>query len=385
MKPDLDMVAEFLAAVRPHGPHTLSAIHPERQQMTWADAVAQGLDMDRQRVHTATFDHTTMDQCRRWVERENLERNIYFSLNPCRRQAFSRKAAQYIRKAGPARQADKFPDILAHQYTAFDIDLPAEGFTPETWDEHVRDKLKGTRLAFTLIWRTGGGMQAACQIKPAVLLQTDDQVREAKAINQGMAGWLAEKTKLDLDSIDNVDRILRVCGTINWPTAKKREAGRVPCLAGPFTFESDVSYPSDKLPKSKAAKARARGFRYQNHGLTGPPGGWDHAENIPYAVLHCQTTADLAAEGVSGTAIRTAAIMRDWGLSEQMALDVMWKHWVDRCEYAFKLDELKTKINTAYHIAQNDPGVRTVLYKRARAQNLLYETTAEARKEFGNE
>ena len=102
-------------------------------------------------------------------------------------------------------------------------------------------------------------------------------------------------------------------------------------------------------------------------------------------MLHCQTTADLAAEGVSGTAIRTAAIMRDWGLSEQMALDVMWEHWVDRCEYAFKLDELKTKINTAYHIAQNDPGVRTILYKRARAQNLLDETTAEARKEFGNE
>ena len=51
-----------------------------------------------------------------------------------------------------------------------------------------------------------------------------------------------------------------------------------------------------------------------------------------------------------------------------MALDVMWEHWVDRCEYAFKLDELKTKINTAYHIAQNDPGVRTLRYKRAQAQ-----------------
>jgi hypothetical protein len=76
MKPDLDMVAEFLAAVRPRGPHTLSAIHPERHQMTWADAVAAGLDMGRQRVHTATFDHKTMDQCRRWVERENLERNF---------------------------------------------------------------------------------------------------------------------------------------------------------------------------------------------------------------------------------------------------------------------------------------------------------------------
>ena len=52
---DLDMVAKFLAAVRPRGPHTLSAIHPERQQMTWADAVAAGLDMDVQRIHTTTF------------------------------------------------------------------------------------------------------------------------------------------------------------------------------------------------------------------------------------------------------------------------------------------------------------------------------------------
>ena len=159
----------------------------------------------------------------------------------------------------------------------------------------------------------------------------------------------------------------------------------MPCLAGPFTFEPDVSYQRDKLPQSKAAKARARGVRYQNHGLTEPPGGWDHEDNIPYAVLHCQTTGDLAAEGVSGTAIRTAAVMRDWGMSEAKALELMWEHWADRCEYAFKLDELKTKINTAYHIAQNDPGVRTLLYKRAQAQQRLDEATDEARKEFGNE
>ena len=171
----------------------------------------------------------------KWVERENAERNIYFSLNPCRPQAFTRKAAQYIRKATEKRPGATLPDILAHQYTAFDIDLPADGFTPETWEQHVRKKLERTKLAFTLIWRSGGGVQAAIRIKPAVLLETDDQVRDAKAINQGVAGWLAEQTGLKLDSIDNVDRVLRVCGTINWPDRQKACERPRADLAGPFT------------------------------------------------------------------------------------------------------------------------------------------------------
>jgi hypothetical protein len=381
LKPNLDMMAAFLAAVRPRGPHTLSAIHPERQQMTWADAVAAGLDMDRQRIHTITFGKGSMARCGKWVERENRERNVYFSLNPCRPQAFTRKAAQYIRKATEKRPGAELPDILAHQYTAFDIDLPADGFTPDVWEQHVREKLERTKLAFTLIWRSGGGVQAAIRIKPAVLLTTDDQVRAAKAINQGVAGWLAEQTALKLDSIDNIDRVLRVCGTVNWPNAKKRADGRVPVLAGPFTHNAGVTRTSDALPQSAKAKAKAnRGVLY-NTGLVEPPGGWDHPDNIPYALLHLQHTKDLAAEGVSGTAIRTAAILRDWGISEALALDLMLEHWVDRCEYQFKTEELRSKINTAYHIAQNDPGVRTVLYKRARAQNRL----DEARKEFVNE
>ena len=229
-------------------------------------------------------------------------------------------------------------------------------------------------------------MQAAIRIKPAVLLTTDDQVRAAKATNQGVAGWLAEQTGLKLDSIDNIDRVLRVCGTVNWPNAKKRADGRVPVLAGPFTHNASVTRSSDALPQSAKAKAKAaRGAMYNNTGLVEPPGGWNHPDNIPYAVLHLQHTKDLAAEGVSGTAIRTAAILRDWGISEALALDLMLEHWVDRCEYQFKTEELRSKINTAYHIAQNDPGVRTILYKRARAQNRLDEATAEARKEFGNE
>lgn len=378
--PDLDMVAKFLAAIRPRGPHTLSAIHPERQQMTWADAVAAGVDMDVQRIHTTTFGEGSMACCLKWVERENAERNIYFSLNPCRPQAFTRKASQYIRKATEKRPGATLPDILAHQYTAFDIDLPADGFTPETWEQHVREKLARTKLAFTLIWRSGGGVQAAIRIKPAVPLETDDEVRNAKAINQGVAGWLAEQTGLKLDSIDNIDRVLRVCGTVNWPDARKRAKGRVPILAGPFTHNASVTRTRDALPQSAKAKA-ARGALYNNTGLVEPPGGWDHPDNIPYAVLHLQHTKDLAAEGVSGTAIRTAAILRDWGVSETLALDLMLEHWVDRCEYQFKIEELRSKINTAYRIAQNDPGVRTVLYKRARAQNRF----DEARREFANE
>lgn len=99
------------------------------------------------------------------------------------------------------------------------------------------------------------------------------------------------------------------------------------------------------------------------HGLVEPPGGWDTKEGIQEAILYLRTTRDTAAEGRSGTAIRTALRARDYGLSQDLAFELMWEHWVPRCDYVWEDQELRGKIQRAYERAQNDPGCRTKPYR----------------------
>ena len=99
-------------------------------------------------------------------------------------------------------------------------------------------------------------------------LQTDDQVRDAKAINQGSGRLARRENKLDLDSIDNVDRILRVCGTINWPTAKKRETAACPVLLVLLHSSATSHTRATSLPTIESGEgSSAAVFCYQNTGL----------------------------------------------------------------------------------------------------------------------
>src|SRR4029077_3125952 len=43
----------------------------------------------------------------------------------------------------------------------------------------------------------------------------------------------------------NIDRILRVPGTVNWPTPTKRDDGRVPCLSKLLWLEEGLRYSLD--------------------------------------------------------------------------------------------------------------------------------------------
>jgi hypothetical protein len=190
-------------------------------------------------------------------------------------------------------------------------------------------------------------------------------ISRCKNANRGLIEALGS------DSTQSLDHVFRLPGTINWPNAAKRAAGRVPVVADDVLYSRDVYYKLSQLPKpSKTATA------HNVRGLIEPVDGWDALQNIPYAVLHCENTNDLAREGVSGTAIRTALCMRDWGMSPEKAFDLMWTFWVPRCEYAWDADELEDKIKRAYGLAENDPGCRTFAYRTEEAGRDFSEATS---------
>ena len=72
---------------------------------------------------------------------------------------------------------------------------------------------------------SGGGYQPIWLLDQPIPATTE-AVQRAESIARATA------TLLGGDSIQNVDRILRVPFTINYPNKKKRDGGRVPCPSG---------------------------------------------------------------------------------------------------------------------------------------------------------
>tara|TARA_R110002072_G_scaffold273239_5_gene433969 strand:+ start:4781 stop:6802 length:2022 start_codon:yes stop_codon:yes gene_type:complete len=100
----------------------------------------------------------------------------------------------------------------------------------------------------------------------------------------------------------------------------------------------------------------------------------DLEENVADAVRWLQTEAKVAVEGQGGdaTAYATAAHLRSYGISSEMALDLMWEHWNKRNVPPWDVDEFdhfETKVTNGYSYATSPPGNITTAYKAAlRAQ-----------------
>lgn len=89
--------------------------------------------------------------------------------------------------------------------------------------------------------------------------------------------------------------------------------------------------------------------------------------DAPEAVL--QRAADWLAkaapaiEGQGGDAhtFAVAARLRDFGVSEAQAIDLMFGEWNQRCSPPWTLTDIHIKVGNAYAYAQNEPGVKAAL------------------------
>jgi hypothetical protein len=109
-------------------------------------------------------------------------------------------------------------DIAAARFAHADID-PPKGSAGMDKDAALA-RLQALDLVPSFVIDSGNGLQPLWQLTHA-----PKQWEPIEDINRGI-----EKT-LAADSCHNIDRLLRVPGTINWPNATKRARGRVPVLA----------------------------------------------------------------------------------------------------------------------------------------------------------
>lgn len=211
----LDVAVEFLWAYYPKGMRTV--LNWQLPDGKWC---GEGVDIDDKA------------ELRAFLKR-HADANLYFTVNE----------AQTKRDGKPVVKVSK-ADIKSVLYAHLDLD-PPENLAPlvmsnpafAKWKRETEDMLCALEPA-PIVLDSGGGFQALWPVVPGV---TADQIEE---LNHRIALHFTGEGKTH-----NVDRVLRIPGTINWPNAKKRKAGREP-RAATWVREiegRDAEYETDEI------------------------------------------------------------------------------------------------------------------------------------------
>ncbi len=149
--------------------------------------------------------------------------NCYWSLNECNR---------------PINRKAKESDIARIHGGHVDVDVRHR---PDLMPDAYGDLLRSTYEELTCFETTpsillfsGGGYQCIWLYEQPLEVESEDDILAQKARNR----WLQERMKkllaneaAKVDHVQNIDRVLRLPGTVNWLDPKKARSGRKPMLA----------------------------------------------------------------------------------------------------------------------------------------------------------
>ncbi|MDE2469331.1 MAG: bifunctional DNA primase/polymerase, partial [Bradyrhizobium sp.] len=141
---------------------------------------------------------------------------------------------------------------------------------------------------------------------------------------------------------------------------------------GPYVWESEGK-PAFRTDAMVALANTARAKSDDRDNWTIEP---DLPENVAAATKWLREDARVAIEGVNGdaTAYATAAHLKSFGISEPLALDLMWEHWNPRCSppwSADQIDHFERKVQNGYCYNTSPPGNITEAYRMAKQSELF--------------
>jgi hypothetical protein len=173
-------------------------------------------------IETRTFEHA--EEAAAWAIEKNKTWNCYFSANPVTR-AVDKKATR--------------TDIRCVWTLHIDVD-PRAGEDLASEQVRIRDLLSNPPEGIpkpTVIIFSGGGLQALWRLKNPIEISGDAAKADAAALfNKGL------EIAFGADSTHNIDRLLRLPGLVNHPSAKKRARGQGEALAKVVEFHNDRVY-----------------------------------------------------------------------------------------------------------------------------------------------
>ena len=175
-------------------------------------------------ISTTSFLPTDWAACANWIDAAvKAGRNVYFHVNPVRRALVSKATKEDIARLG---------------WLHVDIDpRPGEDFQEE------RDLALKTLTEFvprpTVIVDSGGGYQGFWRLAESPELEINGDLAQAELLE--LYNIQLEKI-FHADHCHNVDRIMRLPGTLNYPNRKKLAKGRHVVLAKLVEFAEDREY-----------------------------------------------------------------------------------------------------------------------------------------------
>jgi predicted P-loop ATPase len=227
--PDAAEACRFLSVFRPGGPHVLTAI-------ALNGAIA-----------TQTF--TDAKVMEGWIaERNAKQENIYFAVNPLMR---------------PVSKKGSKAECRGMAFLHCDVD-PRHNEPLDSERDRIRRLLSEFNPPPTFIVDSGNGFQALW------MLDAEQPVNGDVAVAEKLEAYNIQlEMLLGADACHDLSRVLRLPGTVNWPTTKKREAGRIPNLARVAREDVNLVYPlSAFTPAQRKGGATSTGTASVNV----PPG-----------------------------------------------------------------------------------------------------------------
>lgn len=171
---------------------------------------------------TGRFFGSDCDAAVDWaIEHNQQGKNLYWTANRCH--------------AGVGYKPSK-SDIKKIRFAHVDIDPPKDG--SDFCKVVAIQRLEALSAPPTIIVDSGNGVQALWKLEE----ETEDR-EKAEGVNQGIARKFAG------DSSHNIDRLLRLPGTVNYPNSKKRKLGRLPILSSLQSWDKERLVPLNKLER----------------------------------------------------------------------------------------------------------------------------------------
>jgi hypothetical protein len=172
-------------------------------------------------------------------ERQARKSNVYYSVNrPCKvslRQGWWGK--------------NNIDDIIAIRALAFDIDFTSFQRDADKIEFFIDEKLTGD-IRPSIVINSGGGFQLVYFLTTVIDIELYRPAKDdiEKEINEGLIKIRSGVTNLShdfeamlraifqdlpvkVDNMSNVDRVMRLPGTVNYPKLEKQAKGQVPALA----------------------------------------------------------------------------------------------------------------------------------------------------------
>lgn len=203
--------------------------------------VLTAIEVDRKGIETKTFRRE--EDVLAWLNKQgNLKRNLYFHVNSVTRD-LDKKAER--------------TDIKSLDWLHIDID-------PRIGEDITEERARALRALRnppegvpppTVIVYSGGGYQGYWKLrKPLPIGGNLEKAEDAKRYN------LQIEILFQADSCHNIDRIMRLPGTINWPNAQKRKKGQESALARVEEWHEDRVYDLAQFAKAPKVQGAENGF-----------------------------------------------------------------------------------------------------------------------------